>query len=150
MATLFLDSSAIIKQYVAEIGSTWIRNIVQLATGNTIVLSAIATVEVCSALARLRRMNQITPADELQSRGDFLFDVKSRYIMIGLDDALLNRAAFLPSQHQLRALDSIQLSCAIGSIITLHTTATFLSADNNLLLAASKEGFAIDNPLNHP
>lgn len=57
---------------------------------------------------------------------------------------------FLLDQHILRALDAIQLACAVYARDLLDEPMTVLSADNNLLLAAAAEGFGTDNPNNHP
>ena len=70
--------------------------------------------------------------------------------MVLLDTNILTIASKLLDQHILRALDAIQLACAIYARNLLDEPVTFLSADNNLLLAATAEGFATDNPNTHP
>lgn len=57
MTSFFMDTSAIIKRYVAEVGSTWLTALAQPPAGHVIVISRLATVEACSALARLQRLN---------------------------------------------------------------------------------------------
>jgi uncharacterized protein len=51
----FLDSSAIVKRYLPEVGTTWIRQLCDLESGNTIAVSAMAMVEVAAALAARHR-----------------------------------------------------------------------------------------------
>ena len=51
----FFDSSALVKRYVAEIGSTWIESLIDPQTGNRLIIARITWVEVLSALARLQR-----------------------------------------------------------------------------------------------
>ena len=53
MTTYFLDSSAIGKRYMTEVGSTWVRSLVAPAAGHVVVVSRLAIVEISSALARL-------------------------------------------------------------------------------------------------
>ncbi|WP_201789158.1 type II toxin-antitoxin system VapC family toxin [Scytonema hofmannii] len=52
MTVYFLDSSALVKRYVPETGSAWIRAISDLNTGNSLIIARITWVEVRSAIAR--------------------------------------------------------------------------------------------------
>jgi uncharacterized protein len=150
MTTWFMDTSAIIKRYVTEIGSGWVTSLVQPTSLHIIVLSALTSVESFSTLARLQRSKHLTPAIVTQRQNDLLVDIKKQYLLVSLSDAVLVRAATLVNKHPLRTLDSIQLSCAIEAQAMLGVVLIFLSADNNLLSAAAAEGLATDNPLNHP
>jgi predicted nucleic acid-binding protein len=53
MATYYLDSSALVKRYVAETGSAWLQSIVAPATGHLLLTSRITTVEVAGVKALL-------------------------------------------------------------------------------------------------
>ena len=55
MTRFFLDTSAVVKRYLPEIGTAWVRRLSNPASGNTIVLSEITLVEVASALAARHR-----------------------------------------------------------------------------------------------
>ncbi|MEG4587166.1 hypothetical protein QUA54_18390 [Microcoleus sp. MOSTC5] len=46
----FLDSSALIKRYVVEIGSPWIKTLTDSQTGNSLLLVSITWVEVLVVL----------------------------------------------------------------------------------------------------
>ena len=56
--------------------------------------------------------------------------------------------------HPLRAYDAVQLACALLVRRGLHRRGMppplFVAADTTWLTAARTEGFAIDNPLQHP
>ena len=80
----------------------------------------------------------------------FLLHARQEYISLRVNNALLSQAQRLVDKHTLRTLDGIQLASAIAASKTLQLTPIFLSADPKLLAAAASEGFAIDNPLNHP
>jgi len=54
------------------------------------------------------------------------------------------------NDHPLRALDVIQLGCAIRARTAVGEPVTFVSGDKSLLTAAATEGFAIDDPNAHP
>jgi hypothetical protein len=52
MALYFFDSSALVKRYVHEPGSLWVRTTTASASGHLIHLSLLTTAEIASALAR--------------------------------------------------------------------------------------------------
>ena len=60
MTVYFMDSSAISKRYMTEIGSVWVRSLAAPAAGHVIVIAQLALVEVSSALARKQRLAQIS------------------------------------------------------------------------------------------
>lgn len=63
---------------------------------------------------------------------------------------MLTIAGNLVDRYPLRALDAVQLACAVYASSLLKEAITFVSADKNLLSAASSEGFGIDNPITYP
>jgi hypothetical protein len=145
-----MDTSALGKRYMAEIGSAWVVSVVNPFTGNTIAVSYITEVEVCSALSRKIRNSQISQQDAIKRQSDFLVDLEHQYITVSLNTAVRRYARDLLFKHPLRALDAIQLGSAIEFQSRITSPVIFVSADANLLNAASVEGFAVDNPLAHP
>jgi uncharacterized protein len=150
MTSYFMDSSAISKGYVAEVGSTWITSLIDPTAGHVIVLSQLAIIEVSSVIARKQRLGLISVVDATQVRANFLLDVKEEYITVPLDDAVVQQASDLIIRYPLRSLDAIQLACAIEATRVLSEPLIFICSDNNLLVAAAAEGFTTDNPLAHP
>ena len=149
----FLDSSALIKRYVVEIGSPWIKTLTDSQTGNSLLLVRI-TVEVLSAFARRQREGGITAAEVAALIAKFRSEFNSRYRVIEVDLALVERAGELIVQYPLRAYDAVQLASAlrVQSLLTSmpETQLIFVSADNRLLDIAQSAGLAIDNPNNYP
>jgi predicted nucleic acid-binding protein len=66
MATLFLDSSALVKRYVAETGSRWVADLVTPPAGNVVHISIVSGAEVVAALVRRQRAGSL--AEEQASR----------------------------------------------------------------------------------
>lgn len=60
MTHYFLDSSALIKRYVVESGTNWIRSITLPTGSNVIIVSHISEVEVVSGTMRRKREGRIT------------------------------------------------------------------------------------------
>jgi predicted nucleic acid-binding protein len=64
----FIDSSALVKRYVAETGTAWIQEITAPFSGNQLIIARITWVEVFSALARRQREDGLSSADHRSSR----------------------------------------------------------------------------------
>ena len=113
MSEFFADTSAIVKLYVAEAGSSWVHSWGNRVSGNIIVISQVTSIEVVSALSRRQREGKIVPADFITLRGAFLTDKDQFYLTIDIDDRLIIQARNLVAKHSLRTLDAIQLASAL-------------------------------------
>ncbi|MCI0711126.1 MAG: type II toxin-antitoxin system VapC family toxin [Chloroflexi bacterium] len=56
MSHFYFDSSALVKRYLRETGSAWVRSLASPSAGHTIVVAAITRVEVAAAFAARHRM----------------------------------------------------------------------------------------------
>jgi uncharacterized protein len=57
----FLDTSALAKRYIPEIGTSWINRITSPTENNILLLSQLTWVELQSAISRRQRENILTP-----------------------------------------------------------------------------------------
>jgi predicted nucleic acid-binding protein len=150
----FLDSSALVKRYVTEIGSTWIRALTAPDAHNPLIIARITWVEVLSALARRQREGSLTSDDVAQAIQAFRYDMNTQYQVSELDPPLAEAAGGLVTQHPLRAYDAVQLASALrvqSDLVRTETPAlTFLTADDRLVAVAHAEGLLTDNPNRHP
>jgi len=150
LSLFFVDTSALAKRYVPEIGSNWIRGLVAPTIGHIIFISNLATVEMISLLTRREREGFISTTDRTYLQRDFLFHVQNEYLVVDLNDSVIGRARDLLIKYPLRALDSLQLASAMEVLQDFKLAPTFVSADTRLLTAASAEGLPIDDPNTHP
>ena len=154
MTIYFLDSSALVKRYVAETGSAWIRDLADPGAHNPLIIARVTWIEVLSALARRRREGTLSADDIAQAIQAFRHDLNVQYQVSELDPALAEAAGELVGRHTLRAYDAIQLASALQAQANLTQAAgpllTFLAADDNLLAVAQAEGLLTDNPNRHP
>ncbi len=60
MSFFYLDSSALVKRYLPEVGSTWINTLTDSNSGHTILVSALTRVEAAAAIAARQRAGTIT------------------------------------------------------------------------------------------
>lgn len=154
MTAYFLDSSALVKRYVPETGSTWIRALSAQETGNSLIIARITWVEVRSAISRREREGSLTPTDATLIIQRFRSELNNQYQVIELDSTLAETAGHLVSQYPLRAYDAVQLASVLriqpAFATTQSTQLIFLTADNRLSAIATALGLVTDNPNNHP
>lgn len=153
MSVYFLDSSALAKRYLPELGSDWICQILSPSAGNEATVSRITPVEVTSAVVRRMRGGSLTQdqADSILSQ--FKEDVVSEFVTLEITPAVLDEAIGLVVKHRLRAYDSVQLAtaCELKRQMSGLELADFrfVSADSELNSAAASEGLDVENPLDH-
>ncbi len=144
-----MDTSALFKRYIPEIGSAWVQNLADPQVGNTIIIARLTTAEFIAALIRRQRDKQINISQFNTLRRAFLHEVEYRYIVINLNKDVIAAAHDLLISHPLRTLDAIQLAAGLKAAQTFPEI-TFMSADTRLLDAATAEGLTVDNPNLHP
>jgi uncharacterized protein len=153
MAVYFLDSSALVKRYVREPGSSHVLQLVD-PTINLVVVAAITAVEVVSALTRQARSGYIGTADLAVVLSSFRSDFADEYQIVEIRSPVIERAMRLAEIHALRGYDAVQLA----AVLTIHKERlavgqpllTFVSADGELNRAAVAEGLPVDDPNGHP
>jgi predicted nucleic acid-binding protein len=150
----FFDSSAIVKRYVAETGTKWVRRLTRRGKPEPIYLASITTVELTSAVARRRKNGSLPAAKASSILTRFRHHVAGRYLMVEITPALLAEAARLANLHVLRAYDAVQLASALEMNRRWHSAGlgsiTLVSSDKDLNAAAIAEGLAVEDPQIHP
>lgn len=142
----FLDSSALVKRYIDEEGTSGVLNL--LADDNRLVVARLAFVELYSACARRVRNDTMTPEQWEIIAAAIDSHFREEYQVIELGGAVMDRAAQLACTRYLRAADAIQLACAL----VVHSEADkkefrLVSCDEELNSAAQIEGLQVCNPL---
>lgn len=155
MTAYFVDTSAIVKRYLSEVGTSWIRSLHDPADGNIIIVSEITLVEVAAALAaRHRAIHGISQRERDDGLALFRKHYTTEYEVVRLSQPILDQAVDLTQRHRLRGYDAVQLASALaGNASTIafgQTALTFISSDSDLVAAASAEGLSGDNPLHYP
>lgn len=158
MAFYYFDTSALVKYYVTEPGSDWVRALIDERVTEThqpvhhIFVAEITRVEVAAGLAVIERMNRIKKSQRDREYRRFVSDLVHRYAIMPLTTVDFESAAALTQSYPLKAYDAVQLAVALARNRTLassNLTLTFVSGDNTLLTAAQTEGLLTDNPFAH-
>ncbi len=136
----FLDSSALVKRYIEEDGSSVIA---LLFRGRKILAaSRLAEVEVPLALARRARRGDLSEADARTHAEQVLRDLKVLRV-VELRARTFERARELGWAHGLRAYGALQLAAASQLKTGTGMSLTFWCADDDLNEAARAEGLRV-------
>ncbi|HXR31139.1 MAG TPA: type II toxin-antitoxin system VapC family toxin [Solirubrobacterales bacterium] len=123
--TLYLDSSALVKRYVREVGSDLVAE--AMRSSSTFKMCRVGYVETERAVARgggpedVERMRSEWPSVDF----------------VELDEGLAEHAAALAVHHRLRTLDALHLAAALT---LADDDPTFLTWDTQLHRAAREQG----------
>ena len=128
--TLYVDTSALLKRYVAEHDSEAAEQL--MATDPVLVTSRLTEVEVRRNLSRL-----LNSADASVSKRQLLNDLDS-FALVSLDAATCNEAARIAEQTLCRSLDALHLAAAVRA----GPSTTVLTFDNRQAQAARSLGLS--------
>jgi predicted nucleic acid-binding protein len=153
MSAYYFDTSALVKRYVAEVGSTWVRSTIARHSGHVSYASVLAQPEAISALQRKVREGHLEEDRARTLAGRVTTHFAHSYALVAITPSVIVQACELLQHYSLRAYDALQLACAMAVRRVLQHNALpaplFVAADDTLLAAAAGEGFVVDNPLLH-
>jgi uncharacterized protein len=132
--TLYLDTSGLVKLYIAEPDSDAVRRLVNQAT--VVATSGIAYPETRAALARRRRERALTPAAFTRATRAFEDDW-SRYLAVDVSASICREAGRLAERYRLSGYDSVHLASFLEVVRRAGAAETrFSSFDERLNRAA--------------
>ncbi len=154
MTHYYFDTSALVKHYIFETGTRWIKALIEKRDNdqwaNVLSTSSLTWAEMISAFSKRYRSKDISPRLYTALIDRFLIDGQSRYSRLSVNDITINLAVELIQHHPLRAYDAVQLATALRLDRMLQNNKlspiTFVSADTTLCQAAAAEGLAMVNP----
>ena len=146
------DTSALIKRYVDEVGSGYVRSLVAIPD-IAFHQSFLTPLEMASAFYRQHRAGLLSVEELTLVLKAYAVHAREEYALIHYSENLMDTAAALIARHPLRTLDALQLSAVLVLRASLPTGAppfTFLSADGRLVAIARREHLLAENPNDHP
>jgi len=106
---LFLDSSALAKRYVREVGTD---RVVALCTeADEVIVSVIALPEVVSTLNRLRREGRLTESEYATMKQEVVDDL-TEAITMDVSPSIVEKALVRLERSPLRASDALHIASA--------------------------------------
>ena len=133
--TLYLDTSSLVKLYVAEPESASVRRLVENA--DIVATAAIAYPEARAALARRRREGGLRPGVFTAAKRA-LDDDWPRYLVVDVTVALCRDAGDLAERHGLRGYDSVHLAAYLQVVRAASKAKVRFSCFDDRLTAASR------------
>jgi predicted nucleic acid-binding protein len=153
VADYYFDSSALVKRYINEAGSTWVCELFDPGLRHEAFIAAITPVEIIAAVTRRARGQTITQGDAVAACTQFRADLQTSYQVVELTDDLLAYAMSLAETYALRGYDAVQLvaALAVNALCAENDLPPliFVSADGELNAVAAGIGLAIENPNDH-
>lgn len=146
----FVDSSALVKRYVAESGTTWVRAELDPTAGSTVFIARVTAVEVIAAITRRERGASLASADANTARARLRAHLDGQYQIVEVDEPVIERGMLLAEQHGLRGYDAVQLAAALqvnaSYVAAGQPPIILISADTDLNAVATAEGLVVEDP----
>ena len=156
MAVYYFDASALVKYYVPEPGSSWVRQLLDTRAPtyaqalHLTFVAEITRVEVAAGLAVIERIGRIRRVERRREYQRFTCHLTHRYAIIPVTTEDFVTAADLTQRHPLKAYDAVQLAIALRARVVIASYPfTFVSGDGTLLTAARAEDLSTENPFDH-
>jgi predicted nucleic acid-binding protein len=150
--TFYLETSALVKRYALEAGTAWVRALCD-QPDQVIAVALFGLAEVAAAVNGKRRGGAIDQAARDAILADLKADTASQYLLLDVDQFVVDEAIELTGRYRLRGYDAIHLACALRlnrALIGRRLPPLMLvSADADLLRAAQTEGLGTEDPNLH-
>ena len=154
MATFYLDTSALVKRYIDDVGTDWARATLDPVTGHALVTSTLTRVELVAALMRRGRASGAVMFDVQRRLALFRGHWHVEYRPLEVTEAVLDRAVDIAERHGLRGYDAVHVAGALVRTESIpargRSPLIFASADDEQLAAAAAEGLITLNPATMP
>jgi predicted nucleic acid-binding protein len=98
MTSYFLDSSALVKRYMAEAGARWIEALCT-SESDTVAIAEITLAEVAAVFARAVPGRRITEAQRARYLEAFLGHCDDEYQLLPISRAIVDHAVLITQRH---------------------------------------------------
>jgi len=157
MAIYYLDTSALVKRYINEPGSAFIRQLCNARTienqpAHVFITSHLAMVEVAAAFAILERRKLILKGTAMYAFQQFIDDWDTTYRLGETTISAIKSATALAQRYPLKAYDAVHLAVALEAqkeLVANMLELSLVSGDEQILQAAQREGLAVENPFTY-
>jgi uncharacterized protein len=137
---LYLDTSALVKRYLLEHGSTAVAALI--AQADVVGTAVITRAEAVAAFAKAVRVGALLQEDAQQAVKAFRADWSS-YARWQIGEALIARADTLAWELGLRGYDAVHLAAALTWQEAMGQPITLAAYDRQLWQAAAQMGLSV-------
>jgi predicted nucleic acid-binding protein len=139
----FWDTSALVSYLIEEQASPWARRL--LRDQGRVAVSAVAKVELLSALYRSWREGRLTELETQRAVSEFDYLCRFSHL-VKPSPRVLDHAGRFVKIYPLRTLDALQLGSAKVWQAHFGPESRFVTCDGPLPLVAAQEGFEVLQP----
>ena len=107
MPALYVDTSALVKRYVVEVGSAWVRRALARPVHQVIYTAALTQAEVISALQRLVREGRLDTVQAQRLTQRVTRHFARPYQVLRITRPIVTQACAALEAHPLRAYDAV-------------------------------------------
>ncbi len=145
----FIDSSALIKAYIAEPGTDTVK-----AALGSVSISSIVALETAAALSRLLRRREIRQKTYRQAREDFLNHCRTRFYVVHPPESVMADALVMIDAYRARnpgGSDLLHVATAeyVQELVPGEAV-SFMCCDTRLKTIAKERGFDVFDPTRDP
>lgn len=140
MAILYLDTSALVKQYVQERGSREVQDLIR--TAEHAGTSQITRTEMAAALARATRMGLVPVTEGESAWNGFLKDWEA-ITRLKVSGQIIEQSSELAWKYPLRGYDALHLASAVLWQEILEAQIILATFDRELWSAGSQAGLIV-------
>ena len=139
LAGAYFDTSVLVKAYVAETGT---REAVRLLGRYRVLTSAVAPVELASAVRRLRRQRRLSRrhVELIEARAD---QDRASWTLLALDGDVLARAEAVTRAASVTTLDALHLASALAFQASTGLRPPFITSDGQQRRAGAALGLDV-------
>ena len=94
MVDYFFDTSALVKAYMPEIGTAWVRSLLDPDAGNDIFILRLTSVEMTSAIMRRQRSGSLTADSAAIALSEFRAQLASDLFVAEITDTIIGQAIY--------------------------------------------------------
>lgn len=145
MPAYFFDTSALVKRYAPEAGTETVDQLVESGDSH-VVITSLAVVEATSAARRKFNQGTFSERDVEDLLATFYSEALSTFEIVPMDEAAMALSFDLILEHDLRTLDSVQLSSAL-ILEDSYDDLVFVCSDRELLDVADGCGLPTLDPV---
>jgi len=150
MTVVYVETSALIKKYIQEVGSDVINELFEHHSAIGIfAISVLAALELKSALARIQRGGRLTVPEMNGLLAEFRSDENLFSMVLPVDNLLMDEAGDSLNDYALRTLDAIHFASALRLKALAGRTnqdMVVVTSDLELVSAWDEAGLAVINP----
>jgi len=147
LAFYYLETSALVKLYVYEIGTEPLLALTTAEPPHRFAISSLAQVEFRAAIRRRQRAGEVRPLEADRQVQAFTEHSQGVFVVQPLTDSVLDIALLLVDAYALKGYDAVQLAGYLSlRSVTGGEEPIFVCADKSLLAAARSEGCAVLDP----